>query len=273
MFKVGLSSCGKILDERLFAEYAHSGIDAIEISPSWFEYKDLDYQMLYRWSRQYDIQLWSYHLPFPTTNLCSSDQGIRLCSVEYLCELIKQAGNICVEKFVVHAGLEPVSLEPDKRAEAIKCSKDSLDALANHAEKYNAVVCVEDLPRSCLGNCSEEILDLISVNDKLRICLDTNHLLKEENSDFISMVGSKIVTTHISDYDYVDERHWLPGEGKICWQSLLNNLKDIHYQGVWMYEIGFRCPETRIRSRDLKCSDFVRNAKELFNNQEITIVR
>ena len=272
MYKVGLSSCGKTLNEQLFADFAEHGIDAIEISPEWFEYRNLNYQNLYDFSRRYGIMLWSYHLPFPSTDICSSNNGVRLCSVQYMCELIKQASNIGIEKFVIHAGLEPVSLVPEKRAEAMAYSKDSLSQLADFAAQYGSLICVEDLPRTCLGNSSEEILDLISVNDKLRVCLDTNHLLKEDNVDFIRRIGDKIVTLHVSDYDYADERHWLPGEGKVQWKAVLDALKEVNYQGVWMYEIGYKCPNTIERSRDLNCADFVRNARELFEDQELTVV-
>ena len=272
MYKIGLSSCGKVLDEQLFRDYAQNGIGAIEISPVWNEYKRVDYHSLHKWSQQYGVTLWSYHLPFPTTDICSTNRGLRICSVEYLCELIRKGSDTGITKFVIHAGLEPVSFELKERAEKLACSRESLNQLADFAAECGAVICVEDLPRSCLGNSSDEILELISVNDKLRVCLDTNHLLKEDNVDFIRRVGNKIETLHISDYDYVDEKHWLPGEGKIQWQPLIEELKNINYQGVWMYEIGFKCPDSIKRSRDLKCADFARNAREIFNNESLTVI-
>ena len=33
MYKIGLSSCGKTINEELFAAYAAAGIDVMEISP------------------------------------------------------------------------------------------------------------------------------------------------------------------------------------------------------------------------------------------------
>ena len=83
-------------------------------------------------------------------------------------------------------------------------------------------------------------------------------------------VGDKMITTHVSDCDFINERHWLPGEGKIDWQALLGALFDVNYHGIWLYEIGFKCPRSIIRDRDLTCEDFVRNANELFQNKPIT---
>jgi len=83
-------------------------------------------------------------------------------------------------------------------------------------------------------------------------------------------VGDKIITVHISDYDFVDERHWLPGEGKLDWQRMLKCFEKVGYQGVWLYEINFEAPATLSRSRKLNCEDFARNAAELFAGKEVT---
>ena len=96
-------------------------------------------------------------------------------------------------------------------------------------------------------------------------------MLNEKIVDFIREMKNKIITTHISDYDFINERHWLPGEGKLNWKEILDALKEINYSGVWMYEIRFECPKTIFRNRELNCSDFYKNAKELFEYKTPTI--
>ena len=263
MLKIGLSSCGKKLDEQLFADYANAGIEAMEISPHWADYKFLDYHALKTYADRYGVTLWSYHMPFQTTDIANSDRAWRLCSVEYMCELIKQASNIGIHKFVTHASTE-LPKDPVKRADALMYAKDSLNQFAEVAVRYDSEICVEDLPRTCLGNCSEELLDILSVNDKLRVCFDTNHLLGEDIIAFIQRVGSKITTLHVSDYDFVDERHWLPGEGKVAWDALYNALLEVGYSGPWLYEIGFR--------KNLGCKEFANNAKEIFAGKKLTVL-
>ena len=83
--------------------------------------------------------------------------------------------HIGIDKFIVHPSAEPI--EKDLRSENFKYSMESLDRLAEIAYAEGAVIAVEDLPRTCLGNSADEIGKLISVNDKLRVCFDTNHLL------------------------------------------------------------------------------------------------
>ena len=178
---------------------------------------------------------------------------------------IAKASDIGIDKFVVHPSCEPIADE--LRAEFIKNSQESLNELAEFAHLRGAVIAVENLPRTCLGRDSKEMLELISVNDKLRVCFDTNHVLKENVVDFVKNVKDKIVTLHVSDCDFVNERHWLPGEGKVDWPELTTALKEINYNGVWMYEIGLKTPDSIKRERDLTFVDFVHNAEQLFKQQ------
>ena len=115
---------------------------------------------------------------------------------------------------------------------------------------------MEDLPRTCLGNCSAEILELLTADPSLTVCFDTNHLLGEPIADFVRAVGKKIETLHVSDYDFCNERHWLPYEGKVNWVELVEALEEVGYNGVWMYEIGFKASKNIDRDRDLNFDDF-----------------
>jgi len=272
MYKIGLSSCSKPLNEQLFSDFASNGIDAIEISPRYSEVKDLDYRAVKKLSEQYGIELWSFHLPFlpfSEVEMSVPNPEVRNNTLRYFSEIIKKASDIGIDKFVVHPSGE--SIELVERKDRMECCKDSLVKLAEIADKYGSVIAVEDLPRTCLGNCAGEILELISVDDRLKVCFDTNHLLTEDNADFVRRVGDKIITLHVSDYDRINERHWLPGEGVIDWASVLKALDEVGYRGVWMYEISYECPNTISRPRALNCEDFARNAKELFAGERPTV--
>ena len=137
---------------------------------------------------------------------------------------------------------------------------------AHHARRID-VLAVENLPRTCLGNRAEELKRIISVNDKLRVCFDFNHSLGEDNSAYIKLLGDKIITTHVSDYDLIDERHWLPGEGKVDWVEMITLMEQADYQGVWMYELGFKAPAS-IDRRELTWQDFGDNARTIFAKKQ-----
>ena len=265
--EIGLSSCGKV-SEGLFREYAEAGIRFMELSLGSDICDHLDMKDIRKMANDYGITLWSFHLPFSPfsrLNPASLSEELRLSTVSYFEELILKATDQGMDKFVIHASGEPIA--PENRSESMKRAKESLNTLCDFAYEHGAVLAVEDLPRTCLGNCSKEILDILSVNDRMRVCFDTNHLLTEDPEAFVRAVGSKIITTHVSDFDFINERHWLPGEGKLDWQKLINVLKEVGYSGVWMYEIGFDCPKTIFRDRPLNCFDFVENAKALFEGK------
>lgn len=260
---VGLSTCGnKPLDENGFIRLQAAGIDALELSAS--SYDDFDFHKIKALADQFGIQLWSLHLPFgPFSEIdpSSLEADIRKNTITFFQDLISRGSDVGIDKFIVHPSGEPIA--DTERPERFQYSMESLDRLAEIAATYGAVIAVEDLPRTCLGNSSDEILRLISANDKLRVCFDVNHLLQEDNCDFAKKVGSKIITLHVSDYDFIDEKHWLPGEGDIDWVKLFKALCDVDYHGVWLYELGL-APSSKIDRRMLTYSDFRENANTIF---------
>ncbi len=269
MFQIGLSSCSKPLDEQTFASYARAGITAIEISPKAEEHDTLDLGAVAALAERFGIELWAYHLPFlPFQKIDISKPQLAEYTVTYFQRLIRKATAAGIKRFVIHPSGEPI--DDADRPIRMQTAKKSLALLAEFAQELGAVIAVEDLPRTCLGNCAAEIEELLSAHPALRVCFDTNHLLGEDPVDFIHRLGDRIVTTHVSDYDFLNERHWLPGEGSLDWSGILQALADVNYRGVWMYELGFGSTKTIEREQPLTCEDFVTNAKEIFEGKPLT---
>lgn len=270
MYQIGMSTTDTI-NEKRFQMYKEAGVKIVELSISSNAYKTLDFDMLKSLSQKYGVSVLSFHLPFmPFNEIDISHPDYCEYSINYLSSLIDKATSIGIYRFIIHPSGEPI--DEDKRAERMACAKKSLYVLQEFAGKRGATICVENLPRTCLGRNSDDILELLTAHPDLKACFDTNHLLSEDPIKFIKKIGSKIITTHISDYDFINERHWLPGEGKLDWQAILGALKEIGYSGPWMYEIKLECPNTIIRDRDLTAEDFVRNANEIFENKPITVI-
>lgn len=268
---IGLSSCGKRLDEELFKSYISSGITHMEISEGKAACEVMDFDRIAELAKNSGVILWSFHLPFaPFSEIDISNPDLAGATVDYYLGLIKKATAIGIEKFIVHPSGEPIS--PEDRPLRLACAKEHLALLAQKAAELGAVICVEDLPRTCLGNCSAEMLELLSAHSALRSCFDTNHMLSEDLVGYANAVGDKIVTLHVSDYDFVNERHWLPGEGDVDWKELYAAIKATGYCGPWLYELGFECPATILRNRDLTCADFARNANEIFEGKDLTVI-
>ncbi len=268
-WKLGLSTNSKQVEEALFAAYAQSGITAMEVSLHKLRLEEIDFDRIRAWADRYGVELWSFHLPYaPFERIDISKPALQEQTLALWKAYIDKAAAIGIRIFVVHPGGEPI---PDEeRAMRIDCSKQSLYELAEYAAQYGARIAVEDIPRTCIGNCSKEILELISVHPALGVCFDTNHLLGEDTVAFIRNIGSRLLTVHISDYDYINERHWLPGEGQIDWTAVVKAMEEVGYRGRWMYEIAFAAPWHIARERDLCCDDFVLNHAELMQGLPLT---
>ena len=79
---------------------------------------------------------------------------------------------------------------------------------------------------------------LAAVGPSSGVCFDTNHLLKEPPREFARSMGSHVKSLHVSDYDMIDERHWLMGNGVIEWEDLIAAIAESGYDGVFMFEVG-----------------------------------
>ena len=271
MYKIGLSTpCGHITEENL-ASYRAAGLTVMEISDRVEGYADFDYEHARTLADQYGIKLHSMHLPFmPFTQIDISSPALADDTVEYYRELIEKGASIGIKIFVLHPSGEPI--KDEERSIRMETAKKTLARLAEIAKANDAVIAVENLPRSCLGKNSAEIAELLSAHEALRACFDTNHLLAEPTADFARNIKNRIITTHISDYDFVNERHLLPGEGKIDWNDLLDTLMtNFVYPGtVWLYEVSPQNTNNIERVRELTPLDYERNAFEIFQGKELT---
>lgn len=266
MYRIGCSTSGSFPDRALFEAYRAAGIDAMEISVKDVLYEKLDFAQLSSLSREFGVELWSFHLPFsPFEELDISKPSLAEYSVSYLSSLIEKATSIGISRIVIHASGEPIAEE--EREERMACAKKSLSVLAELAASRGATLAVEDLPRTCLGRNSDDILALLGAHPSLRVCFDTNHLLGEDAVAFVRRLGDRIITTHVSDYDFKNERHWLPGEGDVDWNALLAALSEVGYKGVWLYELSLMAPASIHRLRDLTYGDLAENARALFEGK------
>ena len=265
--KIGISTpSNEIITEELFKEMSEAGANYIEISVNDSLLQKIDYDKLKEWADKWQITLWSFHLPFyPFDKIDISMPSLAKDTIKYLRGYIDKASAIGIDKFIIHASGEPINEED--RPLRIETAKRSLFELCEYAKQKGARILVEDLPRTCLGRNSSDILELLSAHPDLDVCFDTNHLLGEDYVKFIHSVGKNIKSLHVSDYDFKDERHWLPGEGKIDWQRLTHALDEVGYNGPWLYEIDFDAPWTISRDRRLCPSDFVENASVLLEGK------
>lgn len=223
-------------------EIKKSGINHIEVTMNYFWRNAPENEYYTRAFRvknmvdSADLKVWSCHLPFSKTlDISVLDKDKREANIALMEKMIRLAGIFKPTRLVLHPSSEPISDE--EREIRLQNSADAIGRLSLVAKEIGAILCIENLPRTCLGKNSDEIMRLIANYPEVMVCFDSNHLLSEEHASFFERVGNRIGTVHLSDYDRVDERHWLPGKGVIDWADFYIRLKKSGYKGVMMHEV------------------------------------
>jgi len=231
-----------VLEE--IAECAEAEIYKIEVSIARIEV-DFDPEELEQRLRcvrdlcnKHQIQILSIHLPFGRGwEICNGQAGIRERAVEQYQEFIKCCRCIEPKRYILHPGCPGI---PNKeREKRIYYLRKTLAVLSEAVKP--AKLAVENMSRDCLGNTSEELIRIVEDIENVCVCCDMNHWMQEKNYEAIRKLGSRIETVHVSDYDEVEERHWLPGDGCVDWNKVLAALEETGYNGPFLYESYGQC--------------------------------
>jgi sugar phosphate isomerase/epimerase len=213
------------------------------------------------------VNINSVHAPFGSpVDISSEDAAVRATGAAAVEASISYAAAIGADIVVVHGSMEPiVPADRDKR-EAL--ARASLIALCASAGDAGVRIAVELLPRTCLGNTTDGLWRLLEgiPHEQAGFCLDTNHLTPpwmsavREDSDaeralldnlggllayptmlpgVVRELAERLITLHVSDYNGIDERHWLPLRGVVDWAAFANALADVGFDGAFVYETRF----------------------------------
>lgn len=242
--KWGSSLCFfKKLDRDVFRALKSVGISAAELSFNFNYYMNTidfarNWEQYAKMAEEEGVELWSIHLPFSRSlDISSTKDEFRAIALYANRTLIEAAGKAGVKVAVLHPSSEPITDED--RPERLRRSKEAIIQLKAECDKAGMLLAVENLPRTCLCNRADEMIELIR-DTGAGIVFDTNHSLIQENVSFLSDLvdsGIPIYSLHISDYDFVDERHRLPGDGLNNWTGIIAQLKRGGYNGPLMYEV------------------------------------
>ena len=227
-----------------FEALAAAGIRELELSSGAIApyYEELDFPhrsaKIAALARKCGINISSLHLPFwPFAEIdpASRDNAVRGHAFDIQAELLGAAAEAGIRLAVIHPSAEPY--RDEERFERLNFAKDTIARIAETAEAAGVALCLENLPRTCLCRDSEEMLYFLRQIPSLRVVFDTNHSLVEDNAHFIRALGGRIATLHVSDYDFIDEKHWLPLEGKNDWEGIITALEETGYTGRFLYEL------------------------------------
>ncbi|MDD4461433.1 MAG: sugar phosphate isomerase/epimerase [Clostridia bacterium] len=237
-------SFNRKIDREVLHTIKTAGISTVELSFGYDVYMNqIDFPRNWRiyadMARDEGVELWSIHLPFSAhLDISHPDDELRSITLHTNRRLIEAAGQAGIQVAVLHPSSEPIANED--RPERMRRSREAIGLLQSECARAGLRLAVENLPRTCLCNRSAEMVDLLQ-GTGAGIVFDTNHSLIEDNVSFLATLvdsGLCIESLHISDYDFIDERHRLPGDGLNDWKGLFAQLERAGYTGPLLYEVS-----------------------------------
>ncbi|NLF86627.1 MAG: sugar phosphate isomerase/epimerase, partial [Lentisphaerae bacterium] len=172
------------------------------------------------------IRVGSIHLPFGGAwDFSVADETARRAAVARQLAVIDQCAPLGATQLTLHASAEPI--DPAERRTRLDRAIRSLGELLPAARRHGLRLAVEWLPRSCVGNQEEELFALVDPFpvSEVGILLDVNHVMARhaELPSIIGTLAPRLVAFHFSDYNGIDECHWVPGDsaGVIDWCGVM----------------------------------------------------
>jgi len=225
-------------DESIHRELVAAGIQTVEINALQLEtaQQRTTVKSLLATGK---IRATSIHSKFgDQCDYSSLDPEIWNRAVDFGNQAVNTAAELDIPIVVAHTSAEPIL--PEERSQRFDRAVEGLTLVGQRAKATGRRIALEYLPRTCLGNNLTELLELLQRLDDetFGVCLDVNHLMDryQELPEVVHGLGSYLITTHISDCDEEDEKHWLPGEGVLDWQGFIQTLGEIGYRGPFTYE-------------------------------------
>jgi sugar phosphate isomerase/epimerase len=236
---------------------AKYGVKNIEIraKAGHFDYEDdKKVELLAEKLERFGIKAYSMHMPSRKVDISQEEEWNRVWSIREIEKAGLALSKLGGEILVVHPGGK-IKGDRDKRVEK---SLESLEELLDFCEECDLKLAVENTLPGKVGTKIEELLSIMSKfnSSRMGICLDTGHINIEGNPfEAIKKAGSKLIHLHIQDNLGENDDHFLPGKGNINWEELIDLLKQIKYEGIFMFETlrreGESLEELLIQTKDI----------------------
>ncbi len=194
---------------------------------------------------QHHIRIVQAHAPFPS-GIGDPERDKEIFRM--LIRSMEVSSILGVRHIVVHP-LKWTDRLPEKEA-AWKANVDLYERLIPYCEKLDVCVCAENMKRynretgkfdvSFCGDPDTfcRFIDKME-NDCIKACLDVGHasLAGTDPAEFIRRLGSdRLKALHIHDVDGIDDRHNLPFQEELNWESICQALGEIGYSGWFTLE-------------------------------------
>lgn len=239
--------CFRGFGPELLALLADNGLNLIELSTGQFPdlVDDERFARLERMLDDHHIRVNSIHVPFMNTDgwgymdVSHLDAGVRAKTIEAALLCARRLLRLGGRYVILHPSTDVVpDAEREQRWHLAQEAIQALDARLPAGGGYR--VAIECLPRTNFCHDAPETAEFMKpFGPRFGLCLDVNHTnFREDPVAALAVYGPMTITTHISDNDGVNEKHWMPGDGVIPWDAWYPALLTTGYAGPIIFETG-----------------------------------
>lgn len=244
-YAISMSSIGPDLSEEWIQAFRNARIKNIEVIVGSFlessEHAQANLELFRRMLDENVVRVESTHLPFAPSEkweISLPEESCRKAVIDNIRRVADRYPFLFRRNLTVHSSLEPI--RDEERQLRIRQACRSIEELLPLTEKLGLSLNVEYLPRTCIGNREEDLLEITSKfkPEEVGICMDVNHVMSRhaELPQIIETLSPRIRTFHLSDYDGVDERHWYIGQGLIDWCAVMQKIRAIDHDVLLIFE-------------------------------------
>ena len=210
------------------------------------------YNESYEMIKSHGLKINAIHMPISNewADISCQYEEDRKEIVKLFSNLMKELDKYNPSAFVFHPG--GFGVNQNNLNEYTERLIKSVNVLTQETDKK---VCIENMAGRFFLDTSDQMLNLLSNCKKAYTCVDVNHFYYEKPEDAILKYGDRIGCIHISDYDFVKERHLLPKLGSIDWNKVIGALQTVGFDGVFNYEVSGKYPFELIKQNHAELFD------------------
>jgi len=257
-YRIPLADCLEVI--------RHSGFSMVEVvfSPPHLDYRDQ--QAAREAALRIDglgMEAYSFHAPFgPDIDISSPDLARREHALDEILRAVDSAATLGVHYFVIHPGPEnadiPSREERILRIENVCAVIDRVAARCGEA----GIQCVLEnkLPHLLFGQSADLLWILASLEGtRVGACLDTGHaFLAGDLQPLVVKMAPYLRLLHVHDNKGHGDDHLPPGDGRIDWSALLQELNAIRFHGAFILELAGGDDAEQIMDRARRARSYLR---------------
>lgn len=191
---------------------------------------------------RYGIEFSQSHLYF--YEVFTADPNLTEEKEEIIRRCMEGSAMLGVKWAVTHAAT--VWNVPDAGKQSLERNTAYFTEKLDAVEKLDINIAIENLwdlniaPRKRYTSTAEELVELVDTihSERVGIAWDFEHasIMEQDQPAALRMIGSRLKATHVSDHYGIQADHQIPYFGRTQWEEFLPVLREIGYQGDFVYE-------------------------------------